>query len=118
VSHDSTPHSSLTGHWFIIGAALLWGTTGTSQAFAPPGYDPMVIGALRLLIGGIALLLLVMKRGELGSFRDWLQLPILLAAIFTASYQLCFFAAVAKTGVAIGTIVGIGSAPIAGDSWG
>jgi len=114
VSHDSTSHSSLTGHWFIIGAALLWGTTGTSQAFAPPGYDPMVIGALRLLIGGIALLLLVMKRGELGSFRDWLQLPILLAAIFTASYQLCFFAAVAKTGVAIGTIVGIGSAPIAG----
>ena len=102
------------GHWFVIGAALLWGTTGTAQAFAPTGFDPKVIGALRLLIGGIALLLLVIKRKELGSFRSWLQLPVLLAAIFTASYQLCFFAAVAKTGVAIGTIVGIGSAPIAG----
>ena len=105
---------SIGGHWFIIGAALLWGTTGTAQAFAPAGFDPKVIGALRLLIGGIALLLLVIKRKEFGSFRSWIQLPVLLAAVFTASYQLCFFAAVAKTGVAIGTIVGIGSAPIAG----
>ncbi|MCK5913198.1 MAG: EamA family transporter, partial [Desulfuromusa sp.] len=40
--------------------------------------------------------------------------PVFLAASFTASYQLCFFAAVAKTGVAVGTIIGIGSAPIAG----
>lgn len=102
------------GHWFVIGAALLWGTTGTAQAFAPVGFDPKVIGALRLLIGGIALLFLVIKRKEFGSFRSWIQLPVLLAAVFTASYQLCFFAAVAKTGVAIGTIVGIGSAPIAG----
>ena len=102
------------GHWFVIGAALLWGTTGTAQAFAPAGFAPKVIGALRLLIGGIALLILVIKRKEFGGFRSWLQLPVLLAAIFTASYQLCFFAAVAKTGVAIGTIVGIGSAPIAG----
>lgn len=102
------------GHWFVIGAALLWGTTGTAQAFAPVGFDPKVIGALRLLIGGIALLFLVIKRKEFGGFRSWIQLPVLLAAVFTASYQLCFFAAVAKTGVAIGTIVGIGSAPIAG----
>ncbi len=102
------------GHWFVIGAALLWGTTGTAQAFAPAGFDPKVIGALRLLIGGIALLFLVIKRKEFGGFRSWIQLPVLLAAVFTASYQLCFFAAVAKTGVAIGTIVGIGSAPIAG----
>ena len=115
MSHPATQHTPpLSGHWFIIGAALLWGTTGTSQAFAPQGYDPMVIGALRLFIGGIALLLLVIKSGEIGDIRDWFSLPIFLAAIFTASYQLCFFAAVAKTGVAVGTIVGIGSAPIAG----
>ena len=105
---------AIGGHWFVIGAALLWGTTGTAQAFAPAGFDPKVIGALRLLVGGTALLLLVIKRKEFGGFRSWLQLPVLLAAAFTASYQLCFFAAVAKTGVAIGTIVGIGSAPIAG----
>ncbi len=105
---------SLNGHWFVIGAALLWGTTGTAQAFAPAGFDPRVIGALRLLIGGIALLLLAIKRKELGKFSDWKLRPLFLAAAFTACYQLCFFAAVAKTGVAVGTIIGIGSAPIAG----
>jgi len=102
------------GHWLVLGAALLWGTTGTAQAFAPAGFDPKVIGALRLLIGGLALLLLAVKRRELGSWRNWNWLLVLFSGLFTASYQLCFFAAVAKTGVAVGTIVGIGSSPIAG----
>lgn len=93
---------------------MLWGTTGTSQALAPDGFDSGVIGALRLLIGSIALLALAAKRKELGKFSDWQILPVIFAGAFTAVYQLCFFAAVAKTGVAIGTIVGIGSAPIAG----
>jgi DME family drug/metabolite transporter len=103
-----------TGHWFVLGAALLWGTTGTAQAFAPAGFDSKVIGALRLLIGGLALLGLALYRRELGKLSQWTWIPVLLAAAFTASYQLCFFAAVAKTGVAVGTIVGIGSSPIAG----
>lgn len=104
----------MNGSWFVLGAALLWGTTGTAQAFAPPGFDSKVIGALRLLIGGLALLALAVRHKELGKFRDWPFWPTLLASIFTASYQLCFFSAVARTGVAVGTIVGIGSAPIAG----
>lgn len=106
--------TSHAGAWFVLGAALLWGTTGTAQAFAPAGFDPKVIGALRLLVGGIALMGLALYRRELGHFSDWRWLPVFLAATFTASYQLCFFAAVAKTGVAIGTIVGIGSAPVIG----
>ncbi|WP_321368919.1 DMT family transporter [uncultured Desulfuromusa sp.] len=113
-NQTSQLNSAPAGHWFIIGAALLWGTTGTAQAFAPAGFDPKVIGALRLLIGGIALLYLAIKRKELGKFSDWKPVPVIIAAAFMASYQLCFFAAVAKTGVAVGTIVGIGSAPIAG----
>lgn len=102
------------GPWFVLGAALLWGTTGTAQAFAPVGFDPKVIGTLRLLIGGLALLLLAISRNELGSFKDWNRKQVFWAAAFTACYQISFFAAVAKTGVAIGTVVGIGSAPIAG----
>lgn len=109
-----TPTHQLQGHWFVLGAAVLWGTTGTAQAFAPAGYDSAAIGALRLLVGGIALMILAIKRKELGSFSDWQLRPLLLAALFTATYQLCFFSAVAKTGVAVGTVVGIGSAPIAG----
>ncbi len=105
---------SNSGHWLVIGAALLWGTTGTAQAFAPAGFDSTVIGALRLSIGGSALLMLAIRRHELGCLKDWKPIPVLLTAVFTAAYQLCFFSAVARTGVAIGTIVGIGSAPVAG----
>ena len=111
---NQTEQKQIGGHWFVLAAAVLWGTTGTAQAFAPAGFDPLVIGALRLLVGGSALLFLAVARRELGRFSDWKLWPTLLAAIFTAGYQLCFFAAVAKTGVAVGTVVGIGSAPIAG----
>jgi drug/metabolite transporter, DME family len=109
-----TKQGSVAGVWFVLGAALLWGTTGTAQAFAPSGFNPMVIGALRLLVGGVALLGLALYRRELGRLSDWSWRPLLMAAVFTASYQLCFFAAVARTGVAVGTIVGIGSAPVIG----
>ncbi len=106
------------GPWLIIAAAFLWGTTGTAQAFAPSGFDPKVIGALRLLIGGLALLILVIRRKELGKFKDWPLLAVIVGSAFTAAYQICFFSAVARTGVAVGTIVGIGSAPIAGGLFG
>ncbi len=101
------------GAWLVLSAALLWGTTGTAQTFAPAGFDPVVIGGLRLAIGGAILMLLALGRGEIGQLRSWSLKPVLLAAAATATYQVCFFAAVAKTGVAVGTVVGIGSAPIA-----
>ncbi len=108
----SSPQSQ-NGSWFILLAAMLWGTTGTTQAFAPFGFDSTVIGVLRLAIGGAALLLLAGRRGELSGLKHWPLGKTLAAAAFTASYQLCFFVGVAKTGVAVGTIVGIGSSPIA-----
>jgi len=103
-----------SGIWFVLAAAMLWGTTGTSQAFAPPGFDPLVIGALRLALGGSAMLLMVVLRSGLTHLHAWPVRETLAAAAFTALYQVCFFAGVAKTGVAVGTIVGIGSAPVAG----
>jgi len=43
------------GAGLVLMAAMLWGTTGTAQAFAPEGAQPEVVGTLRLLIGGVAL---------------------------------------------------------------
>ncbi len=105
--------SNSSGVLFVLGAALLWGTTGTAQAFAPAGFDSSVLGALRLAIGGVILMCLALARRELGPLKGWPLKGALMAALFTACYQLCFFAAVARTGVAVGTIVGIGSAPVA-----
>jgi len=112
--HPMSKQHSALGTWYILAATLLWGTTGTAQAFSPLGYDPLVIGTLRLVIGGAALFGLALFRHELGHWRDWNWFLVLAAALFTASYQVCFFAAVAKTGVAVGTMVSIGSAPIIG----
>ena len=106
--------NSRSGVWFVLMAAMLWGTTGTTQAFAPAGFDPMVIGSLRLALGGFALLLLVLLRSGTSQLSGWPLRTTLITAAFTALYQVCFFAGVAKTGVAVGTIVGIGSAPVAG----
>lgn len=106
--------SSRSGVWLVLMAATLWGTTGTSQAFAPAGFDPMVIGTLRLAIGGVSMLMIVLMTTGLSQLKGWPLRTTLAAALFTALYQACFFAGVAKTGVAVGTIVGIGSAPVAG----
>lgn len=110
----SNTDQSKSGIWFVLMAATLWGTTGTAQAFAPAGFDPLVIGTLRLAIGGGAMLLLVLLQGGFSQFRNWPLKATIAAAVFTALYQASFFAGVAKTGVAVGTIVGIGSAPVAG----
>lgn len=99
------------GQWLVLAAAVLWGTTGTAQAFAPAGAQPATVGALRLLVGGIALLIWATVRGALRGAK-WPIVPVVFAAGSMAAYQLCFFAAVTRTGVAIGTVVAIGSAPI------
>lgn len=96
----------------MLAAAVLWGTTGTAQAFAPEGTQPAVVGAVRLAVGGLALLILALARGVLRDLRGWPLAPTALAAVCMAAYQVFFFEAVAKTGVAVGTIVAIGSAPL------
>ena len=98
---------------FILAAALLWGTTGTSQALAPAGANPVALGALRLIIGGTALLALALSRQSFRGILKWPILPTVVSAFFIAAYQLSFFAAVSITGVAVGTMVAIGSSPIA-----
>ncbi len=100
------------GEILVILAAVLWGTTGTAQALAPTSADPKSFGAIRLAVGGIALLVISLARGF--SFRriKWPLIPTLIAGISMAAYNLFFFAGVAKAGVAIGTLVTIGSAPI------
>jgi DME family drug/metabolite transporter len=100
--------------WMILAAGVLWGTTGTAQALAPSGAQPLTVGALRLAIGGLTLLGLALGRRAFVGGGRWPLRSTLAAGLLTALYQLTFFAAVAKTGVAVGTIVGIGSAPVAG----
>ncbi|MFQ5923099.1 MAG: DMT family transporter [Anaerolineales bacterium] len=100
------------GGWYVLVAGALWGTTGTAQAFAPAGAQPYAIGALRLAMASAALIPYALTRRALPSEQRWPILPTGVAALSMAAYQPLFFGAVATTGVALGTIVAIGSAPI------
>ncbi|MEX1299935.1 MAG: EamA family transporter [Desulfotignum sp.] len=101
------------GFALVIFSAVLFGTTGTSQALAPAGISSTAIGSLRLIIGGPSLLLLalIFSNIRLATFRPPV-IPTLIAASGIVMFQLCFFEAVARTGVALGTIVAICMAPV------
>lgn len=92
---------------FVLGAAVLWGTAGTAGLLVS-GAEPMSIAAVRLVVGGAVL---AMIAGT--AMRGLPQRRLLGAgALAVVGYQLCYFAAIGKTGVAIGTVVTMGSSPM------
>ena len=102
------------GSLLVLLGAVLFGTTGTCQALGPPGIQPLVTGALRVVISGPILLLFAASKGHFSGLR-FTSVPIgwlLLAGVGVGAYQICFFKAVMATGVAVGTIVTIGSSPV------
>jgi DME family drug/metabolite transporter len=95
----------------VLLAAICFGTTGTAQALGPSGLNPAAVGAARVAFGGALLVVVaVALRGAAGGVA-WRRGPVLAGAAGVALYQVTFFAAVAETGVAVGTIVALGSAP-------
>ncbi len=108
------PATRSNGHLFVILAAVLWGTGGTAQALAPGAEDPLSIGALKIGIGGAAMLAFSVVSGgwSKGASARWRPLPVLACAMLVASYQVLFFTGITQTGVALGTISAIGSLPV------
>ena len=90
-------------------AAALWGTNGTARELLAEDAPPVAVGAVRLVVGG--LLLLAWRRP---SWRGWAPLPLAVAVVAMAAYQPLFFSGIDRAGVAVGTVVGIGTSPIAG----
>ena len=106
---------SLGGASCILLAASLWGTTATARTFAPAGAGPVAVGAARVIGGGLLLLLVALRGGALrGLLARGARTRCLLAtaAAAAAAYQTAYFAATARTGVAVGTVVTIGAAPV------
>lgn len=97
----------------MLGAAVLWGTTGTARALGPDTAAPETVGAVRLIIGGSVLVVIALARG-VRLRRRWPATPLAVAAVAVAAYQPLFFGGVGRAGVAVGTVVGIGGAPVIG----
>ena len=98
----------------VLIAAALFGTTGTAQALGPSATTPLGVGAARLVVGGLALLAVLeavgARRAE--AVVLWRTPAGLIAGVCTALYQVFFFAAVQRAGVAAGTLAAIGSGPV------
>jgi DME family drug/metabolite transporter len=92
----------------VLLSAVCFGTTGTAQALGPDA-APVTVGAARIVIGG-ALLLLIARAAPVAA-APWPRRELGAIAVAIAAYQLAFFAAVDRTGVAVGTVVALGSAP-------
>lgn len=116
---DDAPLSAERARLLVIGASVCWGTTGTAQALGPEDASAIAFGVTRNVIGAVVLLAIAVGRGRLlAGARDIERRPLLFAALTAAAFQLSFFGGVRLAGVAIGTVVGIGSGPIWGGALG
>jgi drug/metabolite transporter, DME family len=113
----------------VLLASVCFGTTGTVQALGPDA-SAASVGAARILIGGGALAIVALalhlagrRRGENGTsaastpgvalrhpLPSWLVVVIGAAGVL--AYQPAFFAGTAANGVAVGTVIALGSAPV------
>lgn len=100
----------------VLVAAVLWGTTGTAQSFAPPALSSYWIGAARLVISALFFIswIAITQIHFLSLNRlATLQWPMIIAAALTMSiYNLAFFAGIRATSVTVGTAIALGSGPI------
>jgi DME family drug/metabolite transporter len=107
----------------VLAAALLFGTTGTAQALGPDDTTPLSIGVMRMVIGGTGLALIAFTLAARHRRRrpDTAAVPrldaralglMVLTGACLALYQPLFFLGTERNGVAIGTVVALGSAPI------
>jgi drug/metabolite transporter, DME family len=97
----------------VLSASVLWGTTGTAATFAP-AVGPLAVGAAAMGLGGLlqagtAARPITRDRAALYAQRR----AVLLGAAAVAVYPLAFYTSMHLAGVAVGTVVSIGSAPLA-----
>lgn len=104
---------TLLGAVFVVAASTLWGTTGTVATFAP-SVSPLAIGAVAMGVGGLLQALYAARPivSHWGSLRDR-RLLVSLGAAAVAVYPLAFYSSMHLSGVAPGTVISIGSAPLA-----
>ena len=98
----------------VLAAGALFGTAGTAAAFGPDGASSASVGFMRLSVGALALVAIMPFVG--GRWRSlpglWRRPAIWVMAVGAAAYQPFFFGAVARSGVALSTLVTVGIGPV------
>lgn len=95
----------------VLGAAVLFGTTGTAQELGPDGTTPLGVGTLRIVVGAVALWCFARRLPSIALLRRHLRW-FALGGLGVAVYQPAFFAGTSRAGVALATVVALGSGPV------
>lgn len=104
--------TSIRGPLTMLAGVMLFSTNGFWQAVAPEGATPYIVGGCRLMIGAAALFVWCHIRYGGVSFRNWNWTNTVIYAVSLWLFQILFFKSVLIVGVAIGTVVSLGSSPI------
>ena len=109
---SSSPYTASASIGLVLAAAMLWGTTGTAQHFAPAQLSPYWVGGQRMVMAALFFVALaaVLDKAHARPPLRWLR--ILFCGFCMALYNLSFFAGIKASGVALGTALAIGSGPI------
>lgn len=115
-STNNTRADSRNGLLLIMLAAVMWGTVGitTKTLYGLTATNPLSIGFFRLALSLpilFAACWATQKRQMFNVAGRDLAL-MLLIGIMTALYQVCYFGAIERTGVAVATLVTLCTAPV------
>ena len=100
------------GAFLVVSGAAIWGTSGTAQALGPAEALPITVAALRMVLSGFLLLFIAILRRSISFKTTWPFIPVIVSVLGMALFQPFFFSGVRLAGVAVGTIVIMGSAPV------
>jgi DME family drug/metabolite transporter len=117
---SGSPAAPATGGFaLVVVAALCWGTSGVSGRIVADRTDlgPLDIAWHRMAIGAVVLLVahVLTRRRRAGTgvpLTRPVAVRLALVAAGLAAYQLAYFAAVARAGVSVATLVALGLAPL------
>lgn len=104
-----------TGLGWLVLAGVTWGTSGTLGVLlrGESGLALLPAGGYRILVGGVLILAFVLLTGRLRpphTASGWRRVAAL--GLASGLYQVAFFSAIGLVGIAVATLVTIGSTPI------
>lgn len=97
-----------------VAAGALFATGGTAQALGPSGTTPFTVAEMRLGIGGIVMLLVLPLIGY-HARQVWhlcRHRLVWLSAAASLGFQVLYFTGVSQAGVALGSLLAMGSVPV------
>lgn len=99
----------------VILAGVLFGTNGTAQALGPEGTSPFSLAAVRLIGSGVVMAIITVIAWRRTAHPPMTARALGLMAVIgfgLAAFQPFFYFGALRNGVAVGTIIALGSAPV------